>query len=331
MTYGELLERTRSFQESRLLLTAIELDVFQAVGRGARAAEVARRVGANPRATEMLLNALAASGVLAKRGDLFRNTSLTRRHLTGTPPANERAAFLHTVNLWSRWSTLTDAVRAGTSVWRSERGPAQDQWLESFIAAMHRNAAARAPEVVRAVGVRGLKRMLDVGGGSGAYSIAFAQAAPDLRAEVLDRAEVLPIARRHIAAAGLSRRVTTRAGDLRSDPFGEGYDLVLVSAICHMLSPPENLDLFRRIHKALAPDGKVVVQDFILRRDKTAPRAAALFSLNMLVATEAGASYSRPEYAAWLKEAGFTGIRRIRLEEPVGLMLGARAAGRRRR
>jgi len=323
MTYGELLERTRWFQESRVLLTAIELDIFSAVGRGARAAEVAGRIGANPRATEMLLNALTALGALTKRRGVFRNTPVTRRCLTGRPSQSERAAFLHTVNLWSRWSTLTEAVRTGRWVWRGEQA-AQGRWVETFIAAMHRSAKARAPEVVRAVGVKGLKRMLDVGGGSGAYSIAFAQAAPDLVAEVLDRSEVLPIARRHIAKAGLARRVTARTGDLRSDLFGEGYDLVLVSAICHMLSPSENLDLFRRIHGALAPGGAVVVQDFILKPDKTAPRAAALFALNMLVATEAGSSYSQPEYASWLKEAGFTKIRRIRLEEPAGLMIGVR-------
>jgi len=331
MTYGDLLERTRWFQESRVLLTGIELDVFSAVGRGARAAEVARRIGANPRATEMLLNALAAVGALSKRGGVFRNTPLTARCLTGRPPDNERAAFLHTANLWHRWSTLTEAVRAGTSVWRGQQPAQQGRWVDTFIAAMHRNATGRAPELVRAVGVKGVRRMLDVGGGSGACTIAFALAAPDLAAEVLDRAEVLPIARRHIAKAGLARRVKARAGDLRSDSFGENYDLVLVSAICHMLGPQENQDLFRRIHAALAPGGRVVVQDFILRPDKAAPHAAALFSLNMLVGTEAGASYSQPEYAAWLKEAGFTAIRRIRLAEPAGLMVGTRAAGRRRR
>jgi len=187
---------------------------------------------------------------------------------------------------------------------------------------MHRNAAERAPMVVRSVGVENVRRMLDVGGGSGAYSIAFARANLALRADILDLSSVEPIARRHIQEAGVADRVHVRPGDLRSGPLGEGYDLVFVSAICHMLSPDENLDLLRRCHQALAPGGRVVIQDFILEPDKTAPRFAALFALNMLVGTRAGASYSEPEYSAWLAEAGFQDIRHIRLPGITALMIG---------
>ena len=123
---------------------------------------------------------------------------------------------------------------------------------------MHRNASERAPLVVRAVGAENVRRMLDVGGGSGAYSIAFAQANPALQADILDLAAVEPIARRHIQEAGVADRVKVRAGDLRSGRLGEGYDLVFISAICHMLSPEENLDLLRRCREALAPGGRVV-------------------------------------------------------------------------
>ena len=108
------------------------------------------------------------------------------------------------------------------------------------------------------------------------------------------------------------------------DPLGKNYDLVLVSAICHMFSPAENRDLFERAFNALAPKGQIVVQDFILEPNKTAPRAAALFSLNMLVGTRAGSSYSEPEYATWLRDAGFNDVRRVRLPGPSGLMIGVR-------
>jgi SAM-dependent methyltransferase len=233
--------------------------------------------------------------------------------------------LLHTAHLWHRWSTLTDCVRAGTAVAHAEIAGRGQDWTEAFIAAMHRGASERAPLVVRAVGVANVRRMLDVGGGSGAYSIAFAQANSALQAEILDLAAVEPIALRHIREAGLQDRVKVRAGDLRSDPLpGGGYDLVFISAICHMLSPGENLDLLRRSREALGPGGRVVIQDFILEADKTAPRFAALFALNMLVGTREGASYSEPEYAAWLAEAGFREIRRVRLPGITGLMIGSR-------
>ena len=192
---------------------------------------------------------------------------------------------------------------------------------------MHRNATERASLVVQAVGTEGVERMLDVGGGSAAYSIAFARASERLHAEVLDVPAVLPIAQGHIDEAGVAERVKTREGDLRHDPLGKSYNLVFVSAICHMLSPQENRDLLTRCHGALAPNGRVVVQDFVLEPDKTAPKTAALFALNMLVGTQAGSSYSEDEYSAWLHGAGFQDVRRIRLPGPTGLMVGTRADG----
>jgi cyclopropane fatty-acyl-phospholipid synthase-like methyltransferase len=165
--------------------------------------------------------------------------------------------------------------------------------------------------------------MLDVGGGSGAYSIAFAQANPALEAEVFDLPTVVPIAERHVDEAGLRARIRTRTGDLRTEAFGGGYDLVLVSAICHMLGPEENRDLFARIRKALVPGGRVVVQDFIVDDSGTAPTQAALFAVNMLVGTEAGGTYSEAEYTAWLQGAGFPTVRLVTLAGPSDLVIGA--------
>jgi (2Fe-2S) ferredoxin/predicted O-methyltransferase YrrM len=319
----DLNERIRAFQESRVVLTALELDVFTAVGDGAGAVEVAASLRTDPRATEMLLNALASLRLLVKREGVFRNSPETARYFTAGSGDDARPALLHTAHLWQRWSTLTDCVRAGTAVARDEIAGRGQDWTEAFIAAMHRNASERAPLVVRAVGAENVRRMLDVGGGSGAYSIAFALANSALRADILDLATVEPIARRHIQQAGVADRVKVRAGDLRCDSLGEGYDLVFVSAICHMLSSGENLDLLRRCRGALAPGGRIVIQDFILEPDKTAPRFAALFALNMLVGTSGGSSYSEPEYAAWLGEAGFREVRHARLPGITGLMIGS--------
>lgn len=140
----------------------------------------------------------------------------------------------------------------------------------------------------------------------------------------MDTSEVVPLTQEYIRRARLANRISARVGDMLSDPLGEGYDLVLVLAICHMFSPDEIRVLFQRVFHALAPKGQIVIQDFILEPDKTAPRAAALFALNMLVGTRAGSAYSEPEYANWLLEAGFTAVRRVRLPGPSGLMIGVR-------
>jgi len=319
----ELNARIRGFQESRAILTALELDAFTAVGERATAAEVAARLDTNPRSTEMLLNALAAMGLLVKQNQNFRNAPVAARFFSTASPDCARTALLHTASLWKRWSTLTESVRAGSAVMGDEIAGRGESWIQSFIAAMHRNASERAGVVVRAVGaVSG--RMLDVGGGSGAYSIAFAKANPQLVADILDLAEVAPIAEGHIHDAGLDGRVRVRCADLRTARLGEDYNLVFVSAICHMLSPEENRDLFDRCFAALGPQGRIVVQDFILEPDKTSPKSAALFALNMLTGTRAGSSYSEPEYAAWLNDAGFRHIRRLRTPGPASLMVASR-------
>lgn len=297
-TIDDMSRAIRSFQESRVFLTALELDVFTAVGEGAEASRVAQAIGADARATKMLLNALASLGALEKSKDIFRCTPESRAFGPG------RAGLMHTVHLWETWSRLTDCVKAGTTQRRPGAEAHDESWTEAFIEAMHARAKTTAAQVVQVVGTEGVRRMLDVGGGPGTFSLAFAQAAPDLHAEVLDLDPVVAIAQRHISEAGLSDRVRVRVGDLRTDELGEGYDLVLVSAICHMLDEDENRDLLRRCSKALAPKGRIVIREFILDPNRAGPPFATLFALNMLVGTRRGNCYTEAEYRQWLLDSG---------------------------
>ncbi len=316
----DLNEMIRAFMPSRAVLTALELDLFTAVAGGASAEDAARKIQADPRAAEMLLNVLVNLKLLDKKDDRFYNTAASARFFCAESRDNARDGLMHTAQLWRRWSTLTECVRAGAAVEAASR---EQSWVSDFIRAMDRSAQERANAVVGAAGLHGAVRMLDLGGGSGAYSIAFARALPELRSEILDRGDVVSLTQEYIREAGLADRIATRAADMRFDPLGENYDLILASQICHMFSPQENASLFRRARQALAPDGKFVVQDFILEPDKTAPRFAALFSLNMLVGTRAGSSYSEPEYVSWLHDAGFSEVRRARLPGPVGLIIAS--------
>ena len=315
----ELAQSIRGFQESRVILTALELDLFSAIGSGATAAQAAATAGTEARATEMLLHALASLELVRKEGAVFHNSPVAARFLAASSPDSARMAMLHTVGLWHRWSGLTECVRTGTAA-PDERSM---ESTEAFIAAMHNNARQRAAQLAQAAAA-GANRMLDVGGGSGAYAIAFTEANAKLRAEVLDQPAVLAIAERHIREAGLEERISTRVGDLRTDEFGGGYDLVLISAICHMLGVEENRNLLARAYRALAPGGRVAIQDFLLRADKTGPRAGALFSLNMLVNTRGGSSYSEEEYTGWLREVGFGEVRRVALAGPAGVLIAVR-------
>ncbi len=318
MLPDDLSAMVRGFQASRIILTAVELNLFTAIGGGASATEVARRLRTQPRGTTLLLNALVALDLLVKDGEIYRSGEVAARYFDEASPNNERAATMHTVNQWHSWSRLTEILQ--------EEPRAPDlSWTESFIAAMSRTGAVRAPEVVKAAGAAGIRRLLDVGGGPGSYAIAFARANPELEAAILDKPDVLPIARRHVETAGLTDRFRFVEGDLTRDDLGEGYDLLLLSNICHMLSPDENRDLLGRCLKALEPGGRVVVQDFILDEDGAGPPWAALFAINMLVATPGGSSYRESEYAAWLRQAGFPHVQRAALPGQSDLIIGRKA------
>jgi (2Fe-2S) ferredoxin/predicted O-methyltransferase YrrM len=320
----------RGYMPSRCILTALELDIFTSVGDGASADQVGTKVQANARAVGMLLNALVALGLLTRSGDgdLYKNTAESARFFVQGSTDNHRNGLLHVANIWHRWSTLTDAVRLGTHVPADHNRIDRDstpEWTRDFIAAMQRNAKDRALLVVKALGTAGVRRILDLGGGSGAYSIAFAKASSNVQCEILDVPEVVPLTSDYVRQAGVSEQITVRSGDMLRGDFGSGYDLIMLNAICHMFSEEQNRDIFRRAIHALAPQGRLVVQDFILNPDKTGPQHAALFSLNMLVSTEGGASYSELEYTQWMQSAGFAGIQRMNLRgAPSSLIVGIR-------
>jgi cyclopropane fatty-acyl-phospholipid synthase-like methyltransferase len=217
---------------------------------------------------------------------------------------------LHTVHLWNTWSTLTECVKSGRAV--QSRGPESfpEARTGAFIAAMHARAGDSAEETVRLSGIHDARQMLDVGGGSGAFSIAFVKACPELRAEILDLGAVVRLAEEYIREAGLQDRVRVRPGDMRTAEFGQGFDLVLLSAVCHMFGEDENRALIQRCARALLPGGHLVIREFILQEDRTAPQHAAIFALNMLVGTEHGNTYTEREYRTWMEEASFGSITR---------------------
>jgi SAM-dependent methyltransferase len=310
LTRDQIREIAYLFRESRILLTAHELGLFTAIGTGRHtSAGVAKLIGTDPRATDRLMNALCAMGVLVKENGQFSNSESAAGCLVrGTP--GYLAGLMHTVHLWDRWSTLTEAVRKGTSVANRHVNDRGQEWLTAFIAAMHDRAFRQAPAVVAQIDLTNVSRVLDVGGGSGAYAMAFVRARTGITAVVFDLPNVLPLTNSYIEREGLSHLVDTAPGDYLKDGLPGGFDLVFLSAIIHSNSPAENARLIGKCAAALRPRGSVVVQDFIMDEERVLPANGAFFSLNMLVGTEAGDTYTEGEVAGWMTAAGLSGISR---------------------
>ena len=187
--------------------------------------------------------------------------------------------------------------------------------LGAFISAMDVIAARLAPRIVAAVNPGSSRALLDVGGASGTYTLAFLQAAPEMKATLFDRPEVIKIARQRLGEAGVLSRVTLVAGDFYRDEFPQGHDLAFVSAIIHQNSPEQNLNLFVKVFRSLVPGGRIVIRDHVMEPDRTNPKEGAVFAVNMLLSTSGGRTYTYDEIKAGLAQAGFVSIRLLQKGE----------------
>jgi len=320
-----LLEMVRGFQAACVVTAAADLDVFTAMGeRSAPATVVAERIGADPRATAVLLDALAALGLLDKRGDSYAVPSDVAELLTEGSPTNILPGVRHQANCLRRWAQLARVVRTGRPAERipSIRGAAAD--CESFIGAMNNFAESVAPYVVGRLMPLRFERLLDIGGASGTWTIAFLLAVPDATAVLFDLPEVVPLARDRLTRAGLLDRVTLVVGDYNVDPLPGGADFAWLSAIAHQNSRQENRALYAKIHTALAPRGTLVIRDIVMDDSRTQPPAGALFAVNMLVGTEGGGTFTLEEFREDLESAGFADVERLYRDAGMNSLVRAR-------
>ena len=312
---------TRAFQQCRVFLTAFELDIFSVLGDSEKSSEeIAIEIKADPRATDRLLNALCVTGAIKKSKGQFKNSETASGYLVKGKPGYQ-GGIMHSAHLWDSWTKLTDSVRTGGLDKKSPVEEGANDWFEPFIAAMHNRALSEAPELVHEIDLAGVRRVLDVGGGSGAYSMAFATAKSDILSTVFDLPHVIPLTQRYVEEDGLEGRVETVTGDYNTDELPSGYDLVFLSAILHSNSPEQNISLFKKIYKSLNPGGRIVISDFIMDDDRTSPAFGAFFALNMLVNTTSGDTYTQSEIKDWIEQAGMTFVER-KESRGTGLMIG---------
>ena len=317
----QLQELARGFRQSQILLTCVELGIFDVLsGHPSPASEIAASIGSSLRGTELLLNAAAALGWLVKDGSLYSNSVLAEKHLTSNGIGRSlrlESAFYH------RWGRLAEAVRSGKRPEETRRDEQPADWVKTFITALYETSRPLAPVVVGALDLPGDRplQVLDVGGGHGGYSIALAQKYPLLSATVFDLPRVAPVAQQIIEQAGLSNRITVQEGDFQKEGLGSGYDIALVFGVLNGEPPAGRPVLIRKVFDALNPGGWIVLRDSVLAPDRAGPPGAAIFALQMLLATESGGLDTSVEWEAWLLSAGFAPPHQVALPEWAGSSL----------
>ncbi len=310
----------------KTLAVGVEFGLFTrlAGGRTVTVAEAAAEFGLDERPADLLLSASASLGLLEKAGDGYRNSALAEQFLVEGRPyyfgAQVRYSDLRTYLPWHR---VGEALRGNRPLtWDPQQQDSlfdttDPELVAQFWDAMFATSRFTARALADAYDFGAHRRLLDVGGGAGAFPIEFCLRLPELRATILDLPHVCVRAGERIAEAGLTDRIGTVAGDFLADPaLPDGHDVILLSMILHDWDEPTNRALLARCHAALPPGGVIVISELLLNDERTGPPEAALMGMNMLVETEGGKNYSGAEYRRWLTDAGFVDVRTVPFEAP---------------
>jgi len=301
------------FQGSRVLITANNFRVFDHLETQMTAGQIAKELKTDLRATWILLDALSGLGLLKKQNSRYKNTDLASQFLVTGKPYYQGDIIKHIEALWDNWSGLDTVLKTGKP-FRKTRNH------EAFILGMHNLASIKAAQIIDAIGMKGVKKAIDLGAGPGTYTIEMARRGIDVT--LFDVPETIDVAKAVVhnssqpplnirgGTGGVKGSIDFMKGDFIRDDIGKGYDLVFMSQIAHSYSEKDNITLLKKCRKALNPGGRAVIQEFLISDDLTAPLPSALFSINMLVNTEGGRCYSPNEMKAWFKKAGFRNVKK---------------------
>jgi len=324
----QIMDIASSYRHGCVLFAAAELDIFSVLNKKSMTAEsLTAELETDHRATVILLDALAAIKLLDKSNNKYSVPAPIAELLTAQGVNSILAMVRHHGNCLRRWAQLAGVTRSGAPAERkpSIRGAAADQ--AAFIEAMDNFSAPAAAKVVEQLQPLKFGHLLDIGGASGTWTLAFLRAVPDAEATIFDLPEVIPMAKKRIAEAGMTARVSFAPGDFYTDDLPAGADFVWLGAIAHQNSRKQNQTLFAKIHAALRADGVVVLRDVVMDESRTEPEAGALFAVNMLVATQGGSTYTFQEYRSDFLDAGFAEVTLLYEDEFMNSLIRAEKRG----
>jgi predicted O-methyltransferase YrrM len=303
------LDRLRSesaYWRACVLISAGHIGLFAWIGKQPKSARaLAAHFGGNAADWEIFCNALCAIGLLRKRGTKYANSAFSSRHLAG----NGAPFLLPEFDAWKRWGELAAALRSGQRPAIHRPFFADGQQARRLLGALQSDARVIAPRLLDKLPLKHSRSLLDLGGGLGAFSIAFCRRYSDLQATLVEHPRVAPLARRAVAEAGLAKRIRVVGMNFARQNLPSGFDAVFVSNVLHSQSVAENRALLGKIRRCLNSAGYLIVRDVFMNRKRTAPAWATLFSVALLLHTPYGRCYALDEMLDWLRRAGFSRIR----------------------
>jgi len=320
VTPDQIFQLAQGFMASKHLFAASELGLFEALGEGpADLAGLAARTGLTPRTARISADAMVALGLLERHGDRYANTPVAAAFLSGATPAD----FRPLLKFWDKlsypaWTDLAGALGRGR--------PAHEIFEidDELVPIMSAGIEAATGGACRALpGVAGLppaSRVLDIGGGTGSWAIALAEADPALTATVFELPEVAAVAEERLRTSGFSSRIDVLAGELLTGELPRGYNAYLLANVVHYFTPETNQAILRKVRAATEPRARLLLADFWTDPTHTQPVPAALMAGEFAIHVTEGDVYSVEEGAAWLGGTGWQFNRHLPLAGPITLV-----------
>lgn len=325
----EISHLAYGFIGSKALFAALDLDLFTILSNGSKTrSELASETRVKPNPLASLLAALTAVGLVVRDGDAFANSAAAAEYLVrgGRNFFGDYYRLQIDKQIYPTLQQLTDSL-AGRPT-KSIYGLIQDpREAELFSSAQHQGSTGPAIKLSRAIDLAKSKSLLDVAGGTGAFSIALCRRYPELRATIVDFPSVIPVARRYVEEAGLADRIELVAGDALEFDWPDGQDVVLMSYLVSAVAESDIDVLLTRAMSALRPGGMLIVHDFMLDQDRAGPREAAMWLLASVVGGTDSVSFSAEELIARLERRAFTNAKSEVLIPQITKVVTARAPG----
>jgi 3-hydroxy-5-methyl-1-naphthoate 3-O-methyltransferase len=311
---------------------AVEHGIFDNLDKGAKTAqELAGAAGVPLRGVRAIANALVGIDLLAKGADgRYSLTPESAAFLVSRKPSFLGRLIWHTtVQILPRWTRLAEAVEHGkpTGGVNHQEGGVEffQQFVEDLFPLSYPAAQALAAELKVAAAAAPVS-VLDLAAGSGVWSIALAQASPNVSVTAVDWPGVLEVTQRMTARFGVADRYTFVAEDLGLADFGHGHHVATLGHILHSEGEARSRELLKKTFAALAPGGTIAIQEFLVDEQRAKNVMGLLFAVNMLVATDDGDTFTFEEIAGWLRESGFVDVRQLDSPGPSPLILATKPA-----
>ena len=313
---------------SKALFVALELDVFGSLAVGRKTlAELASETGIAASRLHTLLTACVSVGLLSKSGDGYANAPASQEYLVRTAPRyfGDYYRFQIDRQIYPVFERLSDAVRGKRQQFYNITQDSED--ADYFSRAQHSGSMGPAAVMSKLVDLRDRRKLLDVAGGSGAFSITLCRRYPALTCTVMDFPAVEPVARRFIGEANLEDRILFLAGSALETEWPADQDVVLISYLLSAVGASTIPSLLRYAFKALAPGGLLIVHDFMVEDDGTGPTSAALWLLTSLLIDPDAELLAPGSLSKHIAKAGFADVRHQEVIPTITRMIAATKPG----